>query len=52
MQLLRTGTALGNRQLGLMSEVAQRSLSKLSDEEIADLYVYLRALAAPASDSR
>jgi hypothetical protein len=29
VQLLRTGTALGNRQLGLISE--RRSLSKLSD---------------------
>jgi len=48
-QLLRTGTALGDRQLGLMREVAVASLSKLTDEEIADLYAYLRALPAPAA---
>jgi cytochrome c553 len=51
-QLLRTGTALGDRQLGMMREVALASLSKLSDEEIADLYGYLRALAAPGSGTR
>jgi cytochrome c553 len=51
-QLLRTGTALGDRQLGIMREVALASLSKLSDEEIADLYGYLRALPATSSDTR
>jgi cytochrome c553 len=51
-QLLRTGTALGNRKLGLMQEVALASLSKLSDAEIADLYGYLRALTAPGSSTR
>jgi cytochrome c553 len=51
-QLLRTGTALGDRQLGMMREVALASLSKLSDEEIADLYGYLRGLAAPTPTTR
>jgi cytochrome c553 len=43
-QLLRTGVALGDRKLGMMRDVALASLSKLTDEEIADLYQYLRAL--------
>jgi cytochrome c553 len=51
-RLLRTGTALGDRQLGLMREVALASLSKLSDAEIADLYGYLSALPAPSPAAR
>ena len=50
-QLMRTGTALGDRQLKMMREVALASLSKLTDEEVADLYGYLRALPAPATTS-
>jgi cytochrome c553 len=53
-ELMRTGTALGDRKLGMMREVALSSLSKLTDEEIADLYGYLHALPAllPASAAR
>jgi cytochrome c553 len=50
-ELMRTGTALGDRKLGMMREVALSSLSKLTDEEVADVYAYLRALPAPAATS-
>jgi len=50
-QLLRTGAALGDRKLGMMREVTLASLSKLTDQEIADLYTYLRALAPPPGAS-
>jgi mono/diheme cytochrome c family protein len=43
-QLLRTGVALGGRSLPLMSPWARNYLSQLTDEEIADLYSYLRAM--------
>ena len=43
-RLLRTGTALGERQLGTMSEQARNNLSQLTDSEIAALYSYLHAL--------
>jgi len=42
--LLRTGQALGQRELKIMSPVARRSLSLLGDDEIASLYAYLHAL--------
>lgn len=45
-ELMRTGTALGDRKLGMMRQVAVGSLSKLTDEEVADLYGYLRTLPA------
>lgn len=51
-QLLRTGVALGDRKLGMMREFALSASSKLTDEEIADLYGYLRALPAPATGTR
>lgn len=51
-KLLRTGTALGDRKLAMMREVALSSLSKLTDDEIADLYGYLRALPTPALATR
>ena len=41
----RTGTAMGDRKLGMMREVAQDNLSHLTDAEIAALYEYLHALA-------
>ncbi len=47
--LMRTGVALGGRLLPVMSPRAQRNLSSLTDEEIAALYSYLRALAGAAS---
>jgi cytochrome c553 len=50
--LMRTGTALGGRTLGLMSEVALGRFVFLTDEEIHALYGYLKTLApAPATTS-
>jgi hypothetical protein len=46
-RLLRTGTAMGDRKLGMMREVALDNLSHLTDAEIAALYEYLHTLAGP-----
>ena len=43
-QLLRTGVALGGRNLETMSPVARKLLSHLTDSEIAALYSYLHTL--------
>lgn len=40
--LLRTGEAAGGRQVGLMSTTARGNLARLTDEEIAAVYGYLR----------
>jgi cytochrome c553 len=45
-RLMRTGTALGGRELGIMRTRAQNNLSHLTDEEIAALYEYLHTLTA------
>jgi mono/diheme cytochrome c family protein len=42
--LMRTGVAVGERKLGVMSGWALKNLSQLTDEEIAALYSYLHAL--------
>jgi len=42
--LLRSGQALGRRELKVMSPTARHRLSLLADDEIAALYEYLRAL--------
>jgi cytochrome c553 len=42
-QLMRTGVALGGRDLRVMSEVARIHLSQLTDPEIAALYSYLHS---------
>jgi mono/diheme cytochrome c family protein len=42
--LLRTGQALGQRELKVMSSAARTSLALLSDDEIAALYSYLQSL--------
>ena len=44
VRLLRTGVALGDRNLGVMSAQARRNLSRLTDSEIAALYSYLHAM--------
>jgi mono/diheme cytochrome c family protein len=44
--LLRTGTGIGGRELGLMSVNARDSFSAFHDEEIDALYGYLKARAA------
>jgi mono/diheme cytochrome c family protein len=43
-QLLRTGIAIGGRDVGVMSMQAKNNLSKLTDSEIAALYSYLHSL--------
>jgi len=45
-RLLRTGQALGGRELGLMSRVARHRFSNFSDSEIGALRGYLLARAA------
>jgi len=42
-RLLRTGVALGERNVGVMSQQARDCLSQLTDAEIAALYSYLHA---------
>jgi cytochrome c553 len=39
--LMRTGKAIGDREVGLMSDVARDGLSHLTDEEIAAIHAYL-----------
>jgi mono/diheme cytochrome c family protein len=43
-ELLRTGVAIGGRNLGVMSASARNNLSHLTDSEIAALYVYLHSM--------
>ena len=40
--LLRTGEAIGGRDLGLMSRVARSAFSLFTDEEISDIYTFLQ----------
>lgn len=40
-KLMRTGKALGDRELKLMSPIARARLSHLTDDEVAALYAYL-----------
>jgi hypothetical protein len=40
--LLRTGEPVGGRDLGIMSQVAREALYLFTDDEIADLYTFLR----------
>ena len=47
-RLLRTGIALGERRVGMMSEQARNNLSQLTDAEISALYGYLHALPGAA----
>ncbi|MEJ0085907.1 MAG: cytochrome c [Pseudomonadota bacterium] len=49
MRLMRTGKALGDRELEMMSPVARGRFVYFSDEEVSDLYAFLRANVAPAS---
>jgi hypothetical protein len=43
-QLMRTGVALGGRNLRVMSAMARDNLSHLTDSETAALYSYLHSL--------
>ena len=44
--LLRTGVPISGRDLGLMSRTARRAFVHFTDDEVRDLYEYLRALPA------
>jgi len=44
-ELMRTGTAVGGRTLGVMTTQSRNNLSHLTDAEIAALYAFLRPLA-------
>jgi len=44
--LMRTGKALGNREIEMMSNIARRGFSHFTDAEIAALHDYLLARAA------
>jgi cytochrome c553 len=52
MRLMRTGLALGGRELRVMSPAARDNLSHMTDPEIADLYAYLRAMPEAGAASR
>lgn len=41
-RLLRTGIALGDRELGLMSKITRNNLRYLNDDEINAIYAYLK----------
>lgn len=45
-RLMRAGTGLGGRELGLMKEVALGRFAYLTDDEVAALHAYLSTLAA------
>jgi mono/diheme cytochrome c family protein len=45
VRLIRTGIALGEREVGLMSQVARSRFSHFTDEEIEALYAFLLARA-------
>jgi len=47
-QLLRTGIAIGGRNVGVMSAQSRNNLSHLTDSEIAALYSYLHSLPEAA----
>lgn len=46
-RLMRTGKALGNRELEMMSGVARGRFAHFSDEEVRDLYAFLHQMAQP-----
>ena len=45
-QLMRTGKAVGNREVGLMSEVSRSRYRHFTDQEIKAVYDYLRAIGS------
>lgn len=49
-QLLRTGVAIGGRDVGVMSAQARNNLSQLTDSEIAALYSYLHSMPEPGQN--
>lgn len=47
--LMRTGKAIGDRELPMMSGVARDRFAHFTDQEVGDLYVFLSDLAARAA---
>jgi mono/diheme cytochrome c family protein len=47
-RLMRTGKALGDRELRRMSGVARGRFVHFTDHEVRDLYLYLRGTLAPS----
>lgn len=45
-RLLRTGIAAGNREVGMMGDVARGRYSHLTEAEVDAIYAYLRALGS------
>jgi cytochrome c553 len=48
LRLMRTGTALGERELPMMSGVARERFAHFTDQEVADVEAFLRDMAARA----
>ncbi len=46
--LLRTGKAVGNRELSMMSGVARHRYKRLTDAEVAAVHAYLQKVAEAA----
>jgi mono/diheme cytochrome c family protein len=49
LRLMRTGVALGDRELEMMSPVARSRFAHFTDQEVADLYAFLIDMAIRAS---
>ena len=49
VRLLRTGKGIGDRDLGLMSEIAVGGVDHLTDEEIGGIHAYLTAPEEPSA---
>jgi cytochrome c553 len=52
VHLMRTGTAMGDRELRLMSDVARNRFAHFTDGEIRALHDYLRKLGPAAAGNR
>jgi cytochrome c553 len=52
VRLMRTGTAMGDRELRLMSDVARNRFAHFTDGEIRALHDYLRKLGPAAAGNR
>lgn len=50
--LLKTGQALGGRELEMMSGVARARFANFKDDEVSDLYAFLRDMSARAIADR
>jgi mono/diheme cytochrome c family protein len=51
-RLMRTGKALGDRELEMMSGVARGRFAHFTDEEVRDLYAFLHDMAARSTPTR